>query len=728
MSQTLHLRIFHNDQLVDEKTVTQDVIKIGKLKSSHLCLEDDSVARMHAVIEVSGSDVRVIDLGSSTGTLLNNQRVEKNAVLSHGDQLAFGPFRVEVGFAETAPAASPPVGATVVPQSNTVVAAAPIAPAPMAGAGQTVATPMQAPMMAAAAPMAQQMAQPAAPPRPVMQVDAGEVERQDGSTVTEVMAMYGRTVLDVQHVNQVKSRRASAPIFFALGGLMILAGGAFFASELGQEKWDKYEQDKITAQEQGRPIPDPPGTGWGGLGLAFAFLGLVPFGVGLVRWQDRGVPHYTIGEGHNAQFNVPTQGLPDNAAFPLVRGGSHGEATLNFTQHMQGDVTLDGQKLTLGELVSSGRAAAMGSTYSFPLPPGAHCKVQHGSILFHVNQVPPGRVIAQKSEADKPFWLFTAASLVVLGSLLVLAHLAMPAEDSMSLDDQMAENRFVGYMQQPDEIPEEEPPPEQENSDDEAGGTGKRHKGEEGKMGKPTSKNKSGLYAMKGPKDAIPQMARNFDPDMMARNAGILGMIQQDSGHFLASPYGGAFAVGNDDEDVWGGLTGTEIGEAFGVGGLGLVGTGRGGGGTGEGTIGLGNVGLIGKGGGGGTGSGYGRGSGAGFGGRGKRVPQVRQAKASVKGALDKDIIRRIVRAHINEVRHCYNQGLVRDPNLKGRVAVQFTIGPTGKVPVAVVAQSSLKDSSVANCVAKAVKRWTFPKPQGGGNVVVTYPFVLEPG
>ena len=395
---------------------------------------------------------------------------------------------------------------------------------------------------------------------------------------------------------------------------------------------------------------------------------------------------------------------------------------------MTGDVTLDGQKLSLQELVSSGRAAAMGSTYSFPIPAGAHCKVAHNGLVFHVNSVPPGKVIAQKSETDKPFWLYSAASLVVLGSLLVLAHLALPPEDGMSLDDDMSENRFVGYMNQPDETPEEEPPPEQENSDDEAGGTGQRHKGEEGKMGKPTSKQKSGLYAMKGPKDAIPQMARNFDPDMQARQAGILGMMSSESGHFLASPYGGAFAVGNDDEDVWGGLTGTEVGEAFGVGGLGLVGTGRGGGGTGEGTIGLGNTGLIGKGGGGGTGSGYGRGSGAGFGGRGKRVPRIRQAKAKVKGALDKDIIRRIVRAHINEVRHCYNQGLVKDPNLKGRVAVQFTIGPTGKVPVAVVAQSSLKDKNVANCVAKAVKRWKFPKPQGGGNVVVTYPFVLEPG
>jgi uncharacterized protein YfaS (alpha-2-macroglobulin family) len=55
-------------------------------------------------------------------------------------------------------------------------------------------------------------------------------------------------------------------------------------------------------------------------------------------------------------------------------------------------------------------------------------------------------------------------------------------------------------------------------------------------------------------------------------------------------------------------LGGEQIGDAFGVGGLGLVGTGRGGGGTGEGTIGLGNIGTIGHG--SGTGSGFGLGSG----------------------------------------------------------------------------------------------------------------------
>ncbi len=43
----------------------------------------------------------------------------------------------------------------------------------------------------------------------------------------------------------------------------------------------------------------------------------------------------------------------------------------------------------------------------------------------------------------------------------------------------------------------------------EASAAGTRHKGEEGKMGRPSSKNKSGLYAMKGPARATPAMARD---------------------------------------------------------------------------------------------------------------------------------------------------------------------------------------------------------------------------
>lgn len=96
---------------------------------------------------------------------------------------------------------------------------------------------------------------------------------------------------------------------------------------------------------------------------------------------------------------------------------------------------------------------------------------------------------------------------------------------------------------------------------------------------------------------------------------------------------------------------------------------------------------------------------------------------------LDKAIIRRIVRAHIGEIRRCYNQGLTRDPRLAGRVAVNFTVGGDGKVTRSeVTGDSTLGDAQVEQCIADAVLTWRFPRPKDDGNVIITYPFVLEPG
>ncbi len=159
--------------------------------------------------------------------------------------------------------------------------------------------------------------------------------------------------------------------------------------------------------------------------------------------------------------------------------------------------------------------------------------------------------------------LLSACSLLAVGlGINVHRHISV-AEDELGLEEEQLVSgpRYVGYMKLPE--------PESESAD-EAGGQGQRHKGEEGVMGRPRASAKHGLYAMKGPRgatlrpaEAIPQMARNFDPELAARNAGILGHMQQESGHFLASPYGSAFAVGNDDEDVWGGLIGHEPAPAW---------------------------------------------------------------------------------------------------------------------------------------------------------------------
>jgi TonB family protein len=78
-------------------------------------------------------------------------------------------------------------------------------------------------------------------------------------------------------------------------------------------------------------------------------------------------------------------------------------------------------------------------------------------------------------------------------------------------------------------------------------------------------------------------------------------------------------------------------------------------------------------------------------------------------------------------VRFCYEQVLATKPDLGGRVSIQFVISPTGAVQGSKVADSTLGNGTVEGCIAKAVQRWTFPSPEGGGVVIVTYPFVLQP-
>lgn len=57
------------------------VVKIGRVASAHLRLEDPSVARMHAVIEArTAVEAFIIDLGSPSGTFVNGQRVTKKSI------------------------------------------------------------------------------------------------------------------------------------------------------------------------------------------------------------------------------------------------------------------------------------------------------------------------------------------------------------------------------------------------------------------------------------------------------------------------------------------------------------------------------------------------------------------------------------------------------------------------------------------------------------------------
>ncbi|WP_146662430.1 AgmX/PglI C-terminal domain-containing protein [Enhygromyxa salina] len=700
-SKTISFRIFLNDQLVDTRSFSQEVIKLGRLSSSHLRLEGEAVGRMHAVIEVGATgDVRLIDLGSNSGTLLNGDMIDRSHELASGDKLELGPYRLELTIHDCVAA---PVQAEPHARIAPVAPVAPVASMPVAAARA---------------------------PQPNVSIDLSKVE-DSSEEVAEVITTYGRSILDVAHVGQTRSRRRTVLPLMAFGGVLMAGGLGLFGYEVSQP-WEQHNAAVAEAQKRHAEAPPAPGLGTGSLGMMLALLGVVPFLGGALRRRDVGLDIFTIGEGSEANFKVTGDGLQDPAASPLISRMNGGYA-LSFTPAMSGSVELGEHQLSLADLVATGRAQASDGAYHYALPSGAKAKVDHGDIRFNVNLVKRGAIVAGRGEVDWPFWGYFGGTATLATAFYLLMR-SMPDDAlAMQLADDEASARFASYFHQADEELKAEPIEIDEPMSDEkaqSGETGKRAAGPEGKMGNPKDKSSQGAYAMKGPKNAVPQITRSFDPDVSARSAGILGILATTDKHFLANADGGAFAVGNDDADIWGNLVGVEQAGSYGNAGLGLVGVGRSGGGTAAGLVGMGNTGLLGHGNGNGGlyhGNQGGNGGVVGFGEHTKKIPVPRVGKADVQGAgIDKDMIRRIVRAHLNEVRSCYNSGLTKNPNLQGRVTVQFSIVGTGKVGSSVVQEDTAKDGSVANCIAKAVKRWQFPRVVGGGTAMVTYPFLLQ--
>lgn len=106
-------------------------------------------------------------------------------------------------------------------------------------------------------------------------------------------------------------------------------------------------------------------------------------------------------------------------------------------------------------------------------------------------------------------------------------------------------------------------------------------------------------------------------------------------------------------------------------------------------------------------------------------VPSVRQGKIVTSTGLDPDIVRRIGRSRINEMRHCLNVGLVKNPSLAGKLTLEFSVDAEGKASGAKVDSPTIKDPDVIACAVKAAERMTFPKPAGGVTVKVTYPLTF---
>jgi len=702
---TLKFRITYNGQLVSEQSLSNNVLKIGKVPSAHLQLADETVSRMHAIIEVLGNDISLIDLGSTRGTFVNGTRINKTKLQS-GDVITVGDTQLELTVAW--PAAAKVVVETMPTVTQTLPPPVPMAARAAAPAPAPVAAP--APMMA-----------------PQVQVQAqAQAEDLGGARAIEVATMLGDSVVNVKHCMDPKGGKVTPKTWgFIAGGLAcLLTSGVAFATSVSNEARNKAARDYWTHVQKRpahafRPAPSSPALDVGMFGgLA---LGLIGMTAGLARARkERKSPFYRIGTAPGVEAPLETAPAAD---FPMVAPQGD-DFVFNFGPGMDGEMTVNGQSTPLSELAATGRARPSATTpgaTEVQIPAAARIRVRSGQTTFLVSSV------AQPKQQEVPFFpalegramKYFAGSLAAHLGLVLFLSTIPDAQGGVSIDLRAQEtttNKSANTQN-------DETPPEQK--DGEPGTTGGEETAgatmelPEGKAGNPKNTTE-GKLAIKDNKK--PHAVSREEAIAAARDAGWLGDTmhveetikvlgaQQDwsSGFDGANRYGTTIGADGDGKGTFGG----GVHDFGGPGGgcslppCGIIGTGR------YGTIGNGQK----------AGDGWG-GPGRGNGGNRNHVvtgPEGTMGRPTADGDLDKAIIKRYIKRSFDKIQYCYEKQLLANPNLGGEIGVTFYIDPNGQVKNAAGRGFS---NEVGACVAGVIADISFPKPKNGGGVQVNYPF-----
>lgn len=665
--QMLRFEILEGDEVVGVEEFDGDVVKVGKLGSSHLKLDDASVSRIHAVIEQeSGGDFSVIDLGSAQGTFVNGEKVEKQRV-TDGDEIRFGDVTVRLSFisASQAQGAGAASGAATV----TTAEGKEVEPYTLQGfyddAGRYI---------------------------PGYYDEHGEYHYGYGYTDNrgEWQVAYGYYDVQGQWVQTGRPVKSAADI----------------ERMAGPSDREEYEESFFNGEK--------------GDTLEIAQL----WGDHVIRVESfSDVDEVTAGTSESVDFLVGDDLFDGDDDVPLFVK-QDGLFALLVRPEMEGRVQIDGREMPLSEALEAGVGQSMSGsrvTHSIRLGPTSAAEIRINDTTFFAHYARMPAAIGGTMPFDKGSVPYLAISLIAHLAFLLLAMTLPGQAGDLSLDDASQQDRFVEMMVKPDKEKEPEKPEWLKSGDDKKAA---KHKGEETKAGKKSAEQENNQMRMKGPPDnADPKLKKERNREV-AMDSGALKAFQGDQ---VSSKWGSAQAtVGSDAMHALGNLDGESGGASKGFGGLGMEGAGRGGGGgMSESGVGIGSVGTAGRGGGGKGGSGYGSGA-ADLGDKKQKKAQVVPQRPDVRGSLDKEIIRKVVRQHRREIKYCYEQQLQKNPQLKGRVKMEFTISPQGSVIAATPVESTLGNTAVETCMSNKIRHWSFPAPKGGGIVKVKYPFNFD--
>ena len=399
----------------------------------------------------------------------------------------------------------------------------------------------------------------------------------------------------------------------------------------------------------------------------------------------------TLGTDSRNTFVVPVSNLPP--AYTLFEYINN-QYTLVFTEQMDGKVKVGDSDLTFAALKQQGLAKKRGAAYALPLTENMKGRVSVGevSLLFQFvtpppeppkPELPPGVKGGFWQGIDQFFFSILAVSLFIhFSGAGYIACQPQPEERELSLDE--LPDRFAKVMM-PVEIKKPEPVKEVakvvEKADEK-----KEEKKEEPKAS--VAEKKAALNQKVASKGLLKILGSSG-------GAGALQDVLGDStgGAAISDALNGAGGVAIADSSA-GGPKGGGAGAAAGIGDLG--------------TSGAGNVNL---------------------GDKGNTVIRGRVADAAPEVEskdVDRDALARYVRSRKAAIQGCYEKELKRNPSLKGKVVVRFTITKMGRASDIGIEEDTMGNEAVGSCIKSIIRGWVFPfKPED--DVPVAYPFVFSP-
>lgn len=422
--------------------------------------------------------------------------------------------------------------------------------------------------------------------------------------------------------------------------------------------------------------------------------------------QERLIKHaesVTVGEAPKNTFVTAKLALP-KADWPvfLFKGGKY---HLQFTEGMKGKVGSGGSVVGLDKLRSDATVEKDGAAWRLPLSDQDRGKVSVGDVTLLFQFVSPPPVSNQRpprvdfrprlvEEDDALLFVFllvfgTGAAVFVLFALFFI-----PPEEEATSMDQVDEKWTKLIINKPDEPvkPVDKPADVGQDKAEEAKAD---KKAEESKTDKPAAKEMSKSEKMDAAKADVMKKSAvlQFLTTRGDSQGGQAKDLWSDQGNgAVASALDGVTGVVAADEGNVGKLRGTAGGPG--------------------GSADIGEIGAIG----------------------GDNTAKVAAAPTVVVSVetgegdagdmetTDQGTVKKVVQKNAGQLKYCYETQLKANPDLSGRVEIEWNI-TGGRVTAADVFANTTGDNDLATCIVSKIKRWSFPVEIEGE---VQWPFIFK--